>query len=166
MSSAPQKKLPKPGRHTCCTRPPPPRWERWLRMLKVGGGGYTLLWIFSLPFFLTVRDFFCPFKQIRRRWPICASRIRGTLCLKMVHHFMGIESHVWICGTCRSGAPHDFWRSAKQRRENAKTLLISQTTGTEKLTVGYTRLCSSQSVMRCDGIKRKNILVPGTIVFL
>lgn len=149
MSSALQNKLPQLERHTCCTRPPPPRWDRWVRMLEVRGGRIHVAVDFFF-WFLTVRGFFCPFKQIRRRWPICASRIRGSLCLKMVHHFMGIESHVWICRTYRSGAP--TWLLAQHKARRKKGADRRTETGI------YETMFITSYRIRCDGKKRNTTL--------
>ena len=84
-------------RHTCCTRPSPPRWDGGMMvMMTMGdgrrslGGGNHFSWVFAL----TVRVLLCLYRQIRRRWPICAGRITGSLCLTMFRHFMGIKSHM------------------------------------------------------------------------
>lgn len=145
--------------HASATVPLGPRGED-----AEGGWGRIHVAVGFFPLLLTVRDFFCPFKQIRRRWPICASRIRGTLCLKMVHHFMGIESHVWICGTYRSGAPHDFWRNTEQEGKTRKhSSSPKQEAHRSSQWTDYLRQCAPQSTLRCDG--RKNHLIQETISF-
>lgn len=88
-------------------------------------------------FLLTVRVLFC-FRQIQRRWPICASRIRGSLCLKMFHHFMGIENK---CGRGEERAPTWLLRRHKASRETAKPLghPSNNRPDMQKLTLGSAR---------------------------